>query len=884
MKVEKLIIKDFRSHALTRVGFTNGINLIIGQNGSGKSSLLDALLIGLYWPAKPKDLKKDDFMRVGGTSTEITVFFEKDGVKYQIHRNITRGLAFVKYRDGNSWRSLESGQKSVREWVERLIPYDVFLNAIYIRQGEIDAILESDESREKVVRQVLGLDRYENAYNNLLTVRREIDARIKAIEDYLKSTENVDELIETFEKELTETLKAINDLSPQIPKLRMALEAIEKRLNELDALALEINALRLELEKKEGMVRTLEVKIEGLRKRIKETRERVKILGKKAERAEELKNKAELYVKLSSFRKMYTEERSKGEKLAESYRAHMEGIEERLAELEKLKKRAEKLEKERQKLGERLAELEGAVKEYEEVRSLIRNIEDLRKKLKLEPEEIEELSRKIEEAKKRKEEIQREIEDIKGKRGELKSRIGERNKAILELKKARGKCPVCGRPLTEDHRRELLERYLIEVGELSAEIRELEGREKALRAELVEIEGTLKMEKELIAQREILRQVGELEKRLKVYEAETLKERAEEYEKLREELGKVEGELRGIKAELKKAQTLERKKGVLIEKLKKVEEMLEKLEGELKSLGFSSVKELDAKLSELEPLYKEYLGLSGVEEDLKRELEGLKGLEKELEGLENTLEAERKEAEKLGRRLAEKERLYSIDEHENVRKRFTELKGELAKKSAQLEALEKKRDEVRVNLKKLGAEKETREEKARELEKLREARERVQRLREKVKHYKALLKEDALSEVSRIASEIFEELTEEKYSGITVKAEENKVKLGVIYDGMEYSLGFLSGGERIALGLAFRLALSLYLAGEMSLLILDEPTPYLDEERRRRLVDIMQRYLRKIPQVIVVSHDEELKDAADKVIRVTLENGVSKVNEVELGV
>ncbi len=122
----------------------------------------------------------------------------------------------------------------------------------------------------------------------------------------------------------------------------------------------------------------------------------------------------------------------------------------------------------------------------------------------------------------------------------------------------------------------------------------------------------------------------------------------------------------------------------------------------------------------------------------------------------------------------------------------------------------------------------------------------------------------------------------EKYSNVTVKAKDNKVVLGIVYDGKERELSFLSGGERIALGLAFRLALSLYLAGEIPLLIMDEPTPYLDDERRRRLVDIMECYLKKIPQVIIVSHDEELKDAADKVVRIRLENGVSKVEEVEV--
>nr|4NCK_A Chain A, DNA double-strand break repair Rad50 ATPase [Pyrococcus furiosus DSM 3638]4NCK_B Chain B, DNA double-strand break repair Rad50 ATPase [Pyrococcus furiosus DSM 3638] len=156
----------------------------------------------------------------------------------------------------------------------------------------------------------------------------------------------------------------------------------------------------------------------------------------------------------------------------------------------------------------------------------------------------------------------------------------------------------------------------------------------------------------------------------------------------------------------------------------------------------------------------------------------------------------------------------------------------------------------------------------------------TEELIEKVKKYKALAREAALSKIGELASEIFAEFTEGKYSEVVVRAEENKVRLFVVWEGKERPLTFLSGGEGIALGLAFRLAMSLYLAGEISLLILDEPTPYLDEERRRKLITIMERYLKKIPQVILVSHDEELKDAADHVIRISLENGSSKVEVV----
>ena len=140
--------------------------------------------------------------------------------------------------------------------------------------------------------------------------------------------------------------------------------------------------------------------------------------------------------------------------------------------------------------------------------------------------------------------------------------------------------------------------------------------------------------------------------------------------------------------------------------------------------------------------------------------------------------------------------------------------------------------------------------------------------------------------VERYASEIFEELTEGKYSGIRLKkvTERGKEKLRVfvVYQGEEREIGFLSGGEIIALGLAFRLALSMFMIrGRIPLLILDEPTQFLDEERRRKLVDVTTNYLRKIPQVIIVSHDEELKDAADRVIFVDSQGGVSRVRYVE---
>lgn len=884
MRIEKIIVRDFRSHEFTKVTFTPGINLIIGQNGSGKSSLLDAILVGLYWPTKPKDLKKEDILRVNGKSTEITVFFEKDNVRYQLHRNITRGIAFVKYQDGDEWHyATEAGQQPVRNWMEKMIPYDVFVNAIYIRQGEIDAILESDESREKVVRKVLGLDKYENAYNNLLEVRKAIDRKINAIEEYLTAMRNIDEIIEQTQKNLTEVIKGINEISPKIPKLRENAERIKERLYQLDDLLEQLNKVKEERNELEKTLKGVATRINALLESIDERKKKIEELRKKLEKLEEIKPQAKRYKELEKFQREYSEVKARIEKELKGYEGKLSQIEERLKELLQKEKELKELEEKIGGIEEKLESLKRAAEEHEEATRIKKTIETLKNRLSLSEEDIKVLKDEIEEAKRRRDEIRDRLEKIGEEKGKLRSLSEQRDKAIAELMKAEGKCPVCGAELTDEHRKELIASYRAEIGEYKAKMRELEEEEKKLRAELVSIEKTLNKERIVIENEGILKQIKEHEEKLAQFNINELEKKAKEYEELSREKNQLEGKLKGIVEELKKKPVFKRMKISIEGKIENAKRELQGYENKLKELGFENESELKVELEKLRPLYEEYLKLLDVKEELEKEEKRLSREEKELKVLEKQKHKLEAQLSLLDERVAELEKKYNKEEHEKLRREYVEAREALTKAETELENLEKRKEELSKNLESLQKERENVKNKKKELEELKKAREKVQELREKVRVFKNLLKEDALAKVGEYASEIFEELTEEKYSGITVKAKENKVVLGVIYDGKERELSFLSGGERIALGLAFRLALSLYLAGEIPLLIMDEPTPYLDEERRRRLVDIMERYLRKIPQVIIVSHDEELKDAADRVVRVRLENGTSRVEEVEVG-
>lgn len=89
-------------------------------------------------------------------------------------------------------------------------------------------------------------------------------------------------------------------------------------------------------------------------------------------------------------------------------------------------------------------------------------------------------------------------------------------------------------------------------------------------------------------------------------------------------------------------------------------------------------------------------------------------------------------------------------------------------------------------------------------------------------------------------------------------------------NGVSRSAHRLSGGQKVAMGIAFRFAVYDLFAGNLGFLVLDEPTPFLDKQRRDGVLELLlqiRSYSRSSGlQVIVVTHEESLMGAFDKVI------------------
>jgi len=82
----------------------------------------------------------------------------------------------------------------------------------------------------------------------------------------------------------------------------------------------------------------------------------------------------------------------------------------------------------------------------------------------------------------------------------------------------------------------------------------------------------------------------------------------------------------------------------------------------------------------------------------------------------------------------------------------------------------------------------------------------------------------------------------------------------------------LSGGQKCVLSVAFRLALYQLFAAETGILVLDEPTEYMDDTNRALMAEVISRGIRTSRhagnmQILIITHAKELIPACDTVLR-----------------
>ncbi len=129
----------------------------------------------------------------------------------------------------------------------------------------------------------------------------------------------------------------------------------------------------------------------------------------------------------------------------------------------------------------------------------------------------------------------------------------------------------------------------------------------------------------------------------------------------------------------------------------------------------------------------------------------------------------------------------------------------------------------------------------------------------------------------------------QKWFNLLMEVENFQVKLDeefsplILQNGHDMYYEYLSGGEKTAIALAYRLALNQVINNLITtiktkdLLILDEPTDGFSDEQLDRVKNVLDEL--NIKQLIIVSHEQKVESFVDHIIRLNKEQHVTKVQQ-----
>ncbi len=509
--IEKVRLQNWKTHADSSFQFDKGTNVLIGQMGSGKSSVMDAVcfaLFGTFPSLQSRKVSLEETLTNKPNKADqafIELEFSYKGKKYRVERTVKRkGNSEAKiYCEGKFLAGPKP--RDVNQEVEKAIEinYNLFSRAVYSEQNEIDYFLRlSPKDRKTKFDELLELQKYETVRGNAVTALNRLKAKAKDKRKWVEEQKSqarpeeekgLKERILEKEKENKELLETIEKKTAGLEKLEKSVKGMEKTETEFRRLQNatgEKKAIKKQLEKdidemkKEAQKspKEIEAVFEALEKEEKEKEKQAKETEQKLEKAREQKSSAE---KQAALNQNKAEELSKHLQELQGLGAECPVCKQKLEE----KTREALLEEEKKELKKAALEMEKALKSEAEAKARVKDCEKEAKKVSEEKEKLTE----------KRNALKQEKDAIK-KLAEKTSCLEKNSKELVEQEEKLKKMEFDEKKLLDQRKKLVEENAAINAAknavkanqQLSQEMRKSLGRIEQTRARIKEQEKNVK--------------------------------------------------------------------------------------------------------------------------------------------------------------------------------------------------------------------------------------------------------------------------------------------------------------------------------------------------------------------------------------------------------
>lgn len=861
MMLKKLLLQNFRSYGEepTTVEFGQGLLLFEGEIGSGKSSILYAVEFALFGLG---ELESKYLLRGSADSARVELGFEVGGHDYKVTRTIERRRGtkskqiltkgWIEEPDGKETEYPPTELRSrilqilnFREKQGGKVSSRIYRYAIFTPQELMKEVLtQSPEERIDTLRRAFGVEDYSFAGSNT-------DLVLKRLNDLRRTYAKLSEGLVEKEASLDESKIALSKNELALKNARGQLAELEESLRQEKS---SLEALELESKKVtqlQILIPELEKGLRGVQSQVVEMKQE---LEKQTRTSREIE-KAEL--KLSEMRVEYESYTKSKERLREldHLRDERFSIENQISRLEtSISSKETNLGMQIASLEQEYSSLKEKIESYDKQKSSLEELENSAKKLRQKVKDLPIVQSKISETSSEIGAMSAIITSKQHEESELRDKLGRLGDLTKE-----STCPLCGQKLYPEHMDKVREEFGQNINSLNLKI--IESREKFL--SLKEKARQLEAQRdEYVANQ---KQLEEIERQIsKGHEISRLKEEA--MERL-EELGVQKN---GVALKLEQRQFASEEEAELKEASGKRESLAKPL---------SRFVELEASVrkfedsSALKSLQSAEIAVSKKQETIDM----ISSLNEKMTLLE----------EDISRRASDVEtkRRY-LEDSEPLMLRYAKAKREV-------DLLSDQRSELKQSAAVLskGIESENKE-----IQRLENEIKKLKESEAKASLYKGIsswLEEHFLPAITDIERYVFASINEDfnnllqRFFSILVEEGDFTTTVDdsfspvVEQGGYELDIKSLSGGERTAVALAYRLALNYMVkraneAMHANLLILDEPTEGFSKDQIYKLRNVLEEL--NCDQVIIVSHERDLEAMVDRVYRVEKINGESVVS------
>jgi exonuclease SbcC len=235
MKLLSITLKNFLSYGneeQTMHFDQSGIIAFTGNNGHGKSAILEAITWGCWGQArKGQGVSKSDdmIMHLGSTHMSVIITIQVNDTIYKIHRScqkkynrLNSQIELYSIIDNHEHNLSQGHQKDTQQLINTIIgiDYDMFINTVYVKQGASDEFSKkTPKERKDILCTILKIDAIENTRQKIIEdTKNLINTRDVALQIENKL------LSQKQEEEIAEIINLKNCATEKLTSLELSLK------------------------------------------------------------------------------------------------------------------------------------------------------------------------------------------------------------------------------------------------------------------------------------------------------------------------------------------------------------------------------------------------------------------------------------------------------------------------------------------------------------------------------------------------------------------------------------------------------------------------------------------------------------------------------------